>query len=62
LVADVIDRVPGLSASAVYAKQAMRDKLIEHEQYIVRYGKDMPEVADWRWAAGSLHSAKEGSA
>jgi xylulose-5-phosphate/fructose-6-phosphate phosphoketolase len=51
LVADVIDRVPGLSASAVYAKQAMRDKLIEHEQYVVRHGKDMPEVADWRWPA-----------
>ena len=49
LVADVIDRVPGLGASAVYQKQAMRDKLIEHEQYIQRHGKDMPEVADWRW-------------
>jgi xylulose-5-phosphate/fructose-6-phosphate phosphoketolase len=49
LVADVIDRVPGLSGRAVYVKQAMRDKLIEHEQYIVRHGKDMPEVADWRW-------------
>ncbi len=36
LVADVIDRVPGLAARAVYVKQAMRDKLIEHEQYIVR--------------------------
>ena len=50
LVADVIERVPGLGANAVYAKQAMRDKLIEHEQYIVRHGKDMPEVADWRWS------------
>ena len=49
LVADVIDRVPGLGANAVYVKQAMRDKLIEHEQYIVHHGKDMPEVADWRW-------------
>jgi xylulose-5-phosphate/fructose-6-phosphate phosphoketolase len=49
LVADVIDRVPGLASRAVYVKQAMRDKLIEHEQYIVRHGKDMPEVADWRW-------------
>jgi xylulose-5-phosphate/fructose-6-phosphate phosphoketolase len=49
LVADVIDRVPGLSARAVYVKQAMRDKLIEHEQYVVAHGKDMPEVADWRW-------------
>jgi xylulose-5-phosphate/fructose-6-phosphate phosphoketolase len=49
LVADVIDRVPGLAARAVYVKQAMRDKLIEHEQYIVRVGADMPEVAGWRW-------------
>jgi xylulose-5-phosphate/fructose-6-phosphate phosphoketolase len=49
LVADVIDRVPGLASRAVYVKQAMRDKLIEHEQYIVRHGEDMPEVADWRW-------------
>jgi xylulose-5-phosphate/fructose-6-phosphate phosphoketolase len=53
LVADVIDRVPGLNARAVYVKQAMRDKLIEHEQYIVGHGKDMPEVADWRWPAPS---------
>jgi xylulose-5-phosphate/fructose-6-phosphate phosphoketolase len=49
LVGDVVDRVPGISSLAVYVKQAMRDKLIEHEQYIVRHGKDMPEVADWRW-------------
>jgi len=51
LVGDVIDRVPGLSARAVYVKQAMRDKLIEHEQYIVRVGADMPEIAEWRWPA-----------
>jgi xylulose-5-phosphate/fructose-6-phosphate phosphoketolase len=49
LVADVADRVPGLGGRAVYVKQAMRDKLIEHEQYIVRVGADMPEVAGWRW-------------
>ncbi|HYZ25245.1 MAG TPA: phosphoketolase family protein, partial [Rhodopila sp.] len=49
LVGDVIDFVPGLSARAVYVKQTMRDRLIEHEQYIVKHGKDMPEVADWKW-------------
>jgi xylulose-5-phosphate/fructose-6-phosphate phosphoketolase len=49
MVADVIDRVPGLNSRAAHVKQAMRDKLIEHEQYIVRHGNDMPEVAGWRW-------------
>jgi xylulose-5-phosphate/fructose-6-phosphate phosphoketolase len=54
LVSDVIDRVPKLGYLAAYAKQEMRDKLIEHRQYITRYGDDMPEVKEWRWpeAAG----------
>ena len=31
LVGDVIDRVPKLGSRAAYAKQAIRDKLIEHK-------------------------------
>jgi xylulose-5-phosphate/fructose-6-phosphate phosphoketolase len=49
LVADVIDRVPQLGARAAYAKQEIRDKLIEHKQYIGRYGDDMPEIKGWTW-------------
>jgi xylulose-5-phosphate/fructose-6-phosphate phosphoketolase len=49
LVQDVIDRVPHLGANAAYAKQAIRDKLIEHKQYIAKNGEDMPEVIDWTW-------------
>ncbi len=49
LVADVIDRVPGLGAKAAYAKQAVRDKLCEHKQYIAERGEDMPEIRNWRW-------------
>ena len=49
LASDVIDRLPKLGYMAAYAKQALRDKLIEHKQYITRYGDDMPEVKNWRW-------------
>jgi len=52
LVADVIDRVPGLGPGAVYARQAIRDRLIEHQQYIARYGEDLPEIREWRWSLG----------
>jgi xylulose-5-phosphate/fructose-6-phosphate phosphoketolase len=48
-VGDVIDRVPQLGARAAYAKQAIRDKLIEHKQYIAKHGEDMPEIQGWRW-------------
>ncbi|HBI43817.1 MAG TPA: phosphoketolase, partial [Planctomycetales bacterium] len=49
LVEDVIDRVPGLGASAAYLKQALRDKLLDHRAYIRKHGDDMPEVRDWKW-------------
>ena len=52
LVNDVIDRVPALGYRAADLKQLMRDKLIEHARYIVETGEDLPEVRDWRWAAG----------
>jgi hypothetical protein len=48
LVADVIDRVPRLGARAA-SKQAIRDKLMEHKEYIARYGDDMPDVKGWTW-------------
>ncbi len=51
LVSAVIDRVPSLGARAAYAKQAIRDKLIEHRRYIEEHGDDMPEIREWRWVA-----------
>ena len=49
LVGDVIDRVTKLGYIAAYTKQAIRDKLIEHKEYITKYGTDMPEIRDWKW-------------
>ncbi len=56
LVADVIDRVPKLGYMSAYAKQAIRDKLIEHKQYIVKHGDDMPEIKNWKWTQASHKS------
>jgi xylulose-5-phosphate/fructose-6-phosphate phosphoketolase len=49
LVGDVIDRVPKLGYTAAYVKQLIRDKLIEHRQYVSQHGDDMPEIRDWKW-------------
>ena len=49
LVEDVIDRVPKLRSHAAYTKQAVRDKLIEHKEYIARHGEDVPEIRNWKW-------------
>ncbi|MEZ5515534.1 MAG: phosphoketolase family protein [Steroidobacteraceae bacterium] len=51
LVQDVIDRLPQLGARAAYAKQAIRDALIDHRQYINEHGEDHPSIRLWRWNA-----------
>ena len=49
LVGDVVDRVSKLGYKAAYLKQFVRDKLIEHKQYIARHGQDLPEIREWKW-------------
>jgi xylulose-5-phosphate/fructose-6-phosphate phosphoketolase len=41
--------VPTLGSNAAYVKQRMRDKRIQHREYITKHGQDMPEVRDWKW-------------
>ena len=53
LVGDVVDRLPQLGSRAAYAKQAFQEKLLEHKQYIAKYGEDMPEITNWQWGQGS---------
>jgi xylulose-5-phosphate/fructose-6-phosphate phosphoketolase len=58
LVEDVIDRVPQLGARAAYAKQAIRDRLLDHRQYICKHGEDMPAIRDWQWGGGGAGGRK----
>ena len=37
---------------AAYFKQAVRDKLIEHKQYVRKHGDDVPETAGSRRSQG----------
>ena len=49
LVADVAERVESLGPVRACIRQRVRDKLVEHSEYIVQRGIDMPEVANWNW-------------
>jgi xylulose-5-phosphate/fructose-6-phosphate phosphoketolase len=49
LAGDVIDRVPRLQRVGAHFKQLLRNKLVEHKQYICEHGDDLPEIRDWKW-------------
>jgi xylulose-5-phosphate/fructose-6-phosphate phosphoketolase len=49
LAGDVVDRVPRLQRVGAHFKQWLRNRLVEHKQYIRDHGEDMPEIRDWKW-------------
>ncbi len=49
LVSDVIDRLPSLGSRGAYAKQHLRNKLIDHKAYVELHGEDLPEIRNWKW-------------
>jgi len=51
LVMDVIDRVPGLAATAGHVRQLMADKRITCRAYTRQEGEDAPEITNWKWIA-----------
>jgi xylulose-5-phosphate/fructose-6-phosphate phosphoketolase len=52
LAMDVIDRVPRLQATSGYARESLKNKLIEHRIYVTTHGEDLPEVRNWQWTPG----------
>ena len=50
LVEAVLHFVPGLSERYAHLRQRIRDKLVEHREYITAHGEDMPEIRDWKWS------------
>jgi len=51
LAEDVVDRVPNITRIGAHFKNLLRSKLIDHKEYITRYGEDRPEIRDWKWRA-----------
>lgn len=49
LIEAVLDFVPGLGEHTAHLRQRLRDKLVEHHEYIRRYGDDMPQIKEWKW-------------
>ncbi len=49
LAGDVVDRVSRLRPVDANFKQHLRNKLVEHKQYVRECGDDLPEIRDWKW-------------
>jgi xylulose-5-phosphate/fructose-6-phosphate phosphoketolase len=52
-VIDTIDRLPQTGEKGARLKRQLTAKLIEHKQFIDKFGQDLPEIRDWQWSASS---------
>lgn len=52
LVISAIGLLPALGNRGSYLVQKMKDKLVEHRQYIKDNGIDLPEIRSWKWNDG----------
>jgi xylulose-5-phosphate/fructose-6-phosphate phosphoketolase len=49
LAGDAADRIPRLRPVNAHFKQMLRNRLVNHKQYICEHGDDVPEIRDWKW-------------
>jgi len=57
-VMDTIDRLPQTGDKGIYLKQQLKDKLVEHKQYIDKNGQDLPEIRNWKWSRNETPKGK----
>ena len=49
LAGAAVDRIPRLRTVSAHFKQLLRNKLVDHKQYIREHGEDLSEIRDWKW-------------
>lgn len=49
VVINCIKSLPQLGNKGAYLVQKMKDKLVEHKQYIHEHGIDLEEITNWKW-------------
>ncbi|MCX6987265.1 MAG: phosphoketolase family protein [Chlamydiae bacterium] len=49
LVMAAVERVPRFSSIRYHIRETLENKLMEHHEYIRRYGDDLPEIKEWKW-------------
>jgi xylulose-5-phosphate/fructose-6-phosphate phosphoketolase len=49
LIEAVLDYVPRLNTQTAHLRQRVGEKLVQHREFVHRYGQDMPEIRDWAW-------------
>jgi len=54
----VLERVPRLTDRGAHLRGRLRDRLIEHREYIDEHGEDLPDIRDWRWPAAGFPPAR----
>ena len=52
LVMGVVQLLPQIENKAAHLIQKMKNKLVEHRQYINDNGIDLPEIREWKWNEG----------
>ncbi len=51
LAMDAIDRLPHTGERGLAIKRKLQAKRVEHKQYILIHGEDLPEIRNWTWSA-----------